>query len=517
MNKKYIMKRITSIFALSIFLFNSYFDNNVFATYIYAKSEDTWIENLESMPTPRRDAGSVSVGDNIYVIGGQDSNGYSSKVEVYNTKEDMWVTKSDMPIAKSTFGISIWNNKIYCVGGYNGSRLNTLEVYDINTDTWETKNAMPTKRNMLTANIIDGKMYAIGGQTYNTDVVYLDTVECYDIKTDAWTTKTPLNEARRSHASSVFNEQIYVFAGFKDDAYINSVECYDPISNSWTNKAVIPNYIGYITSSIGDDYLYVIGGRDGSNLSTVYEYNPNLDSWTQKADMPTARMKATASTVDGRIYCFGGEDTSILGANEAYVFRLSDTEQAINSVELVMLNPTVENLSKARNMVNLLGDSPLKDTLQDNLNSIGIDITLDKKSATANMDIYIKSENMLSLSLNTNNITFDGFSGVEDIEKLNAVNLTVSSSLPYEVNAYLAHEIQNASKSNTMDKRILNIKANSELSYMTFADTVNPIMLLDSQLPGNNIIHGIDLKLKGNIAHEKDVYKTTIKFEVKQK
>ena len=42
-------------------------------------------------------------------------------------------------------------------------------------------------------------------------------------------------------------------------------------------------------------------------------------------------------------------------------------------------------------------------------------------------------------------------------------------------------------------------------------------MLLGDQIPGSNMTHGIDLKLKGDIAYEKDTYKTTIKFEVEQK
>lgn len=142
---------------------------------------------------------------------------------------------------------------------------------------------------------------------------------------------------------------------------------------------------------------------------------------------------------------------------------------------------------------------------------------LEAKSVSSNLDIYIKSENMISISLNTNSVIFDDFSGVDDVEQPNAINIIINSSLPYQINAYLANEIQNSDKSKIMDKSILNIKANSESIYNTFSDTVNPIVLLDDQNSGNDISHGIDLKLKGNIAHEKDVYKTTIKFEVKQK
>lgn len=119
--------------------------------------------------------------------------------------------------------------------------------------------------------------------------------------------------------------------------------------------------------------------------------------------------------------------------------------------------------------------------------------------------------------MDTNSVRLENFSGVDDMEKLDAVNLTVSSSLPYKINVYLESEIQNADKTNTMAKNILSIKANSESTYNTFIDTVSPIVLLDDQLAGNDIVHGIDFKLKGNIGHKKDVYKTVIKFEVEQK
>ena len=51
-------------------------------------------------------------------------------------------------------------------------------------------------------------------------------------------------------------------------------------------------------------------------------------------------------------------------------------------------------------------------------------------------------------------------------------NLTISSSLPYGINAYLVTEIQNADKSKAVDKSMLNIKANVESIYQAFSDTV---------------------------------------------
>ena len=193
--------------------------------------------------------------------------------------------------------------------------------------------------------------------------------------------------------------------------------------------------------------------------------------------------------------------------------------RATEAIELAKANPTVENLSKARYWNNLLRDSIKKDQLQEEINNITniSDMELEKKTATSNLDIYIKCENILQMSLDTNSISFEDFSGIEDVVKENVVNVTINSSLPYQINAYLPTEIQNADKTKTLDKSILNIKESSSNDYQTFANTTDKIVLKDNCSSGNYLTHGVDLKLAGGIAHEKDVYKATIKLEVEQK
>lgn len=177
------------------------------------------------------------------------------------------------------------------------------------------------------------------------------------------------------------------------------------------------------------------------------------------------------------------------------------------------------DISTARSLVNALPEGETKNSLQARLDAIALnlDSTLGLKNATGNVDIYIKCENMLSMTLDTNQITFDSFSGVEDLEKINAVNITINSSLPYSLNAYLPNEIQNSDKSKTMNKEILNIKENSEIDYKVFTGINQKLVLKDNNSAGNDLVHGIDIKLRGGIAHDKDVYKTTIKFEAEQK
>ena len=201
------------------------------------------------------------------------------------------------------------------------------------------------------------------------------------------------------------------------------------------------------------------------------------------------------------------------------VSGIKDFEEAERLVEIAEQTRSMQDISIARESINNLPESSKKDELQDRLNVITdiSDITFETKTTTANVDIYTKCENMLSLSLNTNSVTFEDFSGVEDMEKRNAVEIKINSSLPYDINAYMPTEIQNPDKNKTMDLNILNIKENSENNYQTFANTNDKIALKENNSSGNNITHSIDIKLKGGIAHEKDVYKTTIKIEVVQK
>ena len=179
---------------------------------------------------------------------------------------------------------------------------------------------------------------------------------------------------------------------------------------------------------------------------------------------------------------------------------------------------TNHNISLARRYINMLPESSYKDQLQNQLSDIfSSDMVLDRKIATSNLDVYIKSENILQMSLDTNSISFDDFSGIEDVVKENAVNITINSSLPYQINAYLPNEIQNADKTKTLDKSILNIKENSESEYKEFANINEKVILKDNCSSGNYLTHGVDLKLAGGIAHEKDVYKAVIKLEAEQK
>lgn len=280
---------------------------------------------------------------------------------------------------------------------------------------------------------------------------------------------------------------------------------------------------GFVVSgnTQSDDLGISINGK-GDGIIMKYDKNWNQQWIKNFGGSNYDYINSIVATPGGELVVAGSSYSLDAGFNnrgqqDAIIVKYTSKTYAEMAVEEAESSTTMQTIENARDLVNKLPESNLKEDLQDRLDSMQSVVPLEKKNFTHSLDLYVKSENILSLSLDTSSITFEDFSGVEDMEKLGAINMTVSSSLPYEVNAYLPMEIQNSGKSKTMDKSILNIKASSEVAYNEFTDLVTPVLLLDNQVAGNDKTHGIDLKLNGGVAHEKDNYKTTIRFEVNQK
>ena len=65
---------------------------------------------------------------------------------VNEATEDSWTTMEPMLTARSSFGVAVVDDKIYAIGGSNGTYHSINEMYDPATDAWTTKKPMPTAR-----------------------------------------------------------------------------------------------------------------------------------------------------------------------------------------------------------------------------------------------------------------------------------------------------------------------------------------------------------------------------------
>jgi N-acetylneuraminic acid mutarotase len=204
-----------------------------------ARVENSWVTKTP-MHFTRANIGVAVVNGQIYAIGGDNgtemgnvSPGTSITMQVvnvneaYNPSSDTWVSAAPMPTARALFGTAVYQNKIYCIGGYSGKEvfigpeswnykgeyydLGVNEVYDPSTNTWATKASLPTPRYSAATNIVNGKIYFIGGYTMANMGERGDGItQVYDPQTDSWATKSSAPLPVVSSASAVVDNNIYV-------------------------------------------------------------------------------------------------------------------------------------------------------------------------------------------------------------------------------------------------------------------------------------------------------------------
>jgi len=214
-----------------------------------------------------------------------------------------------MPTPRYHFAIAVYQNKIYCIGGYtSGGETGVNEAYDPETDTWETKAPMPTPRLRLDASVVDDKIYLIGGHTVDNYSI-LNMSEVYDPLTDSWTTQMVSPPYRlRTEASVVVDNRIY-FLGTTSTPlppYVEDfIQIYAPESDSWSVEGPAPVYTSgaavIATTGVFAPKRIHILEEDAHHI-----YDPTNDSWTVGVPMPTPRGYAGIAVINDTLYAVGG-------------------------------------------------------------------------------------------------------------------------------------------------------------------------------------------------------------------
>ena len=104
----------------------SNFDDNE----MYDPVTNTWTKLLQ-MPTKRSGLASATVGNDIYVLGGQSVKGTFNTNEKYNTKNNTWTTEPPLPTPRLGLRAVADNNTIYVFGGQGPSPSRTNSLVEI--------------------------------------------------------------------------------------------------------------------------------------------------------------------------------------------------------------------------------------------------------------------------------------------------------------------------------------------------------------------------------------------------
>jgi hypothetical protein len=277
-----------------------------------APEENTWTTKTP-MPDGISLVKAAVANGKIYVFTG-------SSVYEYDPATDNWTAKTPMPNPRerSSFGIAACQNKIYVIGGSNGTKgytdyLSTNEVYDPLTDTWETRRPMPTSMIWVEANVVNGKIYAMGVTMDKNHLGYIPMNEVYDPATDMWTTKQPAPINVIKGASAVIDNQIYLLGGLGDNESLNAISnmIYDVDTDTWSFDSSLPTPMWYTAAGatagvMAPKRVYVMGGGFTEVTNVVNVYDPALNAWSSGAPLPTNRTGHAIAVINDVFYVMGG-------------------------------------------------------------------------------------------------------------------------------------------------------------------------------------------------------------------
>jgi len=154
--------------------------HNVVATnFVYDPVNDTWTEK-SPMPTARHHLTSSVVNGKIYAIGGRifgdgipepfvNAKALSNfdVNEAYDPATDTWTKLEPMPSKRSGLASASIGNYIYVFGGEKvKGTFGNNEKFDTRNNTWTTEAPLPTPRLGLEAVAIGDDIYLIGGKTW---------------------------------------------------------------------------------------------------------------------------------------------------------------------------------------------------------------------------------------------------------------------------------------------------------------------------------------------------------------
>lgn len=258
----------------------------------------TWAAATNVLPAVRTWGNLQSAGGSLYYIGGQSSTATDYRSEVYYATPatngnitSAWGTATNgLPQSRSQFGATVWNNRLYVVGGKS-----------------------------TTANCSTG--------VCNTVYVSPQLTSGGNI-TSAWSTSsTSFNIPRSGLTAVAYANNLYVLGGFDGTNYLSDTQ-FSQISTtngtagSWTYSESLPSPTANADGFAANGYIYLVGGRSNATTCTPNTFVAPISANTTIAsgNLPTGigawfstnqrytgnRYGNNVSYSNGRLYVMGG-------------------------------------------------------------------------------------------------------------------------------------------------------------------------------------------------------------------
>ena len=269
------------------------------------------------LPLPRTEVAGAAVRGRIYVVGGYNADGSSSRrVDVYSPSMRLWRRGPDLPVAVNHAMAAAYRGRLYVVGGYGGDGQAHRSTFVLANGRWRSLAPMPAPRAAAGAAIAHGRLYVVGGVRSPGTLARVAFV--FDLGKKHW--NTFVGPTPREHlAAAAVGGKVYAVAGRLRGLETNQtlVEVFD---RRWRAVPPLPEARGGTgAASVAGRVVSVGGEAPSGTIASVYAYRPEARQWERLPDLPTPRHGLAVVAAGRRVYVVGGGPKPglfVSGANE---------------------------------------------------------------------------------------------------------------------------------------------------------------------------------------------------------
>ena len=134
--------------------------------FVYDVAKRIWSTAKFSNPDPRYSGASVVVGGSIYLIGGNDARGASSRVDILDVAHGEFRRGPALPVAREGHVAALVDGQIHVSGGQSLTPPKSYPdhfVLDLKSNKWRQETPLPTARHGSVAAGTQGKFIVVGG------------------------------------------------------------------------------------------------------------------------------------------------------------------------------------------------------------------------------------------------------------------------------------------------------------------------------------------------------------------
>jgi Kelch motif len=226
---------------------------------MYDPAADNWTIKA-SMPTLRTSMDGILLNGKIYVPSGLVGNvpgpSLTNVTEVYDPSTDNWTTAAPIPTSVFHYASASIGNKIYVVGGETKAGFTSInQIFDTDTNSWSLGKPLPTLTVQAVGSATTGVnspegVYVIGGRLNGP----INTTQIYDTAKDDWTYGAPFPSTHdyvtEYLAATTLNDTLFIVGGIAraNEGFYELIEQYFPAGYNATVSSPSPTTPGPSTS-----------------------------------------------------------------------------------------------------------------------------------------------------------------------------------------------------------------------------------------------------------------------------